>query len=119
MLFEIKNCIIRDVLDITSGTSRSGSAWTKATVVLEHGDGDYTDTYPMAVFGDEKVQKVRELKGRTVDVKFDMRGREYNGRWYNDVRLQFFNPVDTAQAAPNTQDTQLQTPPDDNDDLPF
>lgn len=117
MLFEIKNCIIKDVLDITSGTSRAGVVWTKATVVLEHRDGDYTDTYPMAVFGDEKVQKVRDLNGRTVDVKFDMRGREYNGRWYNDVRLQFVNAVDAPPV--KREETPVQTKQDDNDDLPF
>ena len=31
--------------------------------------------------------------GQYVDVKFDIRGREYNGRWYTDIRLQFIKPA--------------------------
>ena len=57
MYFDIKNCTIKEVLDVVSGTSKSGNDWTKATVIIEHKDGDYTDTYPMTVFGSDKVQE--------------------------------------------------------------
>lgn len=121
MLFEIKNCYVADVRDSASGVSQNGNAWTKATVIIEHKDGNYTDTYPMQAFG-EKVQQAEALKGGYADVKFDIRGREYNGRWYTDVRLQFIKPVlvegvasgkPTPVAEPQTQ-TQ-----DDGPDLPF
>ena len=92
MLFEIKNCYVAEVRDNVSGVSQNGNAWTKATVIIEHKDGNYTDSYPMQAFGD-KVQQVADLAGQYVDVKFDIRGREYNGRWYTDIRLQFIKPA--------------------------
>lgn len=92
MLFEIKNCYVAEVRDNVSGVSQNGNAWTKATVIIEHKDGNYTDSYPMQAFGD-KVQQVADLAGQYVDVKFDIRGREYNGRWYSDIRLQFIKPA--------------------------
>jgi hypothetical protein len=118
MLFEIKNCVLKGVIDITSGTSKTGNAWTKGTAILEHTDGNYTDTYPMLVFGDEKVQKATALAGSRVDVRFDIKARQYNGRWYTDINAVFINPVEdkkTAAApapAPAKED-------DPNGDLPF
>ena len=122
MYFDIKNCTIKEVLDVVSGTSKSGNDWTKATVIIEHKDGDYTDTYPMTVFGSDKVQRAEDLVGETVDVKFDIRGREYNGRWYADVNLRYINKVheEKAAAAPAPQQAPAPEQEDDPDgDLPF
>lgn len=117
MLFELKNAKIKEVLDTVSGTSSRGS-WTKATVIVEHGDGAYTDTYPMQAFGEEKIQQAKELSGAQADVKFSVQGREYNGRWYADLRLQFVAPVTTAKAAPAPAPAP-QPEDDPNADLPF
>lgn len=124
MLFEIKNCIIKEVLDVVSGTSKSGNDWTKATVIIEHKDGDYTDTYPMTVFGDDKVKRAQDLVGKPADVKFDIRGREYNGRWYADVNLRYINSAqeekEAAAAAPAPKPAPAPAEEDDPDeDLPF
>ena len=122
MLFEIKNCYVAEVRDNVSGVSQNGNAWTKATVIIEHKDGDYTDTYPMTVFGSDKVQRAEDLVGETVDVKFDIRGREYNGRWYADVNLRYINKVheEKAAAAPAPQPAPAPEQEDDPDgDLPF
>ena len=100
MLFEIKNAIVKDVLDVNSGISQSGNPWIKATVILEHKDGEHTDTYPMVAFGDDMVQMVQNLIGNAVDVKFDIRGREYNGRWYNDIPLRYIDSARAEKPAP-------------------
>jgi hypothetical protein len=126
MLFEIKNATIKDVLDVVSGTSQTGNAWTKATVIVEHKDGDYTDSYPMTAFGPEKVQMVQDLVGKPVDVKFDIRARQYNGRWYADVNLRYANalPVQAPapKPAPATRTAPAPEPPKEDNpdaDLPF
>ena len=128
MLFEIKNCYVAEVRDNVSGVSQNGNAWTKATVIIEHKDGNYTDTYPMQAFG-EKVQQVTDLAGQYVDVKFDIRGREYKERWYADIRLQFIKPasVEEQQAPARPKPAPVQAPApapaakEDNpdEDLPF
>lgn len=123
MLFEIKNATIKDVLDVVSGTSQTGNAWTKATVIVEHKDGDYTDSYPMTAFGPEKVQMVQDLVGKPVDVKFDIRARQYNGRWYADVNLRYANAL-PEQEQPRTKPAPKPAPApaveeDPDHDLPF
>lgn len=123
MLFEIKNATIKDVLDVVSGTSQTGNAWTKATVIVEHKDGDYTDSYPMTAFGPEKVQMVQDLVGKPVDVKFDIRGRQYNGRWFADVNIRYANAL-PEQEQPRTKPAPKPAPApaveeDPDHDLPF
>lgn len=80
---EIKGKIIL-ALPEQGGTSKAGNAWRKREYVLEtqetypkkvmfHLFGDRIDQYPMAV-------------GEEVTVSFDLESREFNGRWYTDVR---------------------------------
>ena len=67
MLFEIKNCKIREVTDATSGTSQSGKDWRKATVIIEQEDGSYTETYAIQAF-DDKIDVVCMYVGEKVDI---------------------------------------------------
>ena len=125
MLFEIKNAKLADVIDITSGTSKSGNDWTKATAVIEKVEGNYTDTYPLLVFGD-RIQEAQALIGAAVDVKFNVQARQYNGRWYTDLGLRFISaavterpalqPKPAPAPAPQPQHAQEDDP---DGDLPF
>ena len=113
------------MIDITSGTSKSGNDWTKATAVIEKVEGNYTDTYPLLVFGD-KIQEAQALIGAAVDVKFNVQARQYNGRWYTDLGLRFISaavterpalqPKPAPAPAPQPQHAQEDDP---DGDLPF
>lgn len=92
MLFEIKNAKLVEVTDIASGTSKSGNEWTRATAVFEKVEGNYTETYPILVFG-EKIQDAQALVGQAVDVKYNVQSRKYNGRFYTDLNLRFIAPA--------------------------
>ena len=123
MLFEIKNATLTEVKDTVSGTSRTGNAWTKATAIVTKAEGNYTETIPMLVFGD-KIQQAEDLVGKAVDVKFVIQSRDYNGRLYTDVKLQFVAPATEGQAAqaPNTASAPAPAPVNNDDpdgDLPF
>ena len=123
MLFEIKNAKLVEVADVTSGTSKSGNDWTKATAIVEKVEGNYTDTYPLLVFGD-KIQEAQALVGTAVDVKFNVQAREYNGRWYIDLGLRFISAAATERPAPKQTPAPKPAPApnekDDTDaDLPF
>lgn len=67
-----------------SGTSRAGNPWKKREYVLET-----QETYPKKVFfnffGDRCDQYPLNV-GDEVTVSFDLESREFNGRWYTDVR---------------------------------
>ena len=123
MIFEIKNCKVLEVTDFTSGTSQSGKDWKKATVIVEQADGNYTETYAMQAF-DDKIDVVNGFIGQAVDIKFTIKAREYNGRWYNDLRFQYVSPVEQAKPAPapapKAEPAPAPAQEDDPDgDLPF
>lgn len=67
-----------------SGTSKSGNAWRKQEYVLET-----LDSYPKQVkfdfFGDRVDQHPLEV-GDIVTIQYDIESREFNGRWYTDIR---------------------------------
>ena len=117
MLFEIKNAKLVEVADVTSGTSKSGNDWTKATAIVEKVEGNYTDTYPLLVFGD-KIQEAQALVGTAVDVKFNVQAREYNGRWYIDLGLRFITASVTERPAPKQVSAPASAPTKDDDDDP-
>ena len=123
MLFEIKNAKLVEVTDVASGTSKSGNDWTRATAIIEKVEGNYTDTYPLLVFGD-KIQEAQALVGTAVDVKFNVQAREYNGRWYIDLGLRFISAAATERPAPKQTPAPKPAPApnekdDPDDDLPF
>ena len=116
MLFEIKNALLRTVTDVTNGTSKSGNPWTKATAIIEKTEGNYTDTYPLILFGD-KIHEAEPYVGKYVDVKFNVQAREYNGRWYIDLGLRSIDMHDSRPVVPPVPAPELSKPLNDEDDL--
>ena len=78
---------ITHVLPLQSGVSASsGKAWKKQEYVLET-----EETYPKMVhfdfFGEERVNQYAWIKiGDRIKLSFDIESREYNGRWYTNIR---------------------------------
>ena len=117
-------------LPAVSGTSAAGKAWNKREYVLET-----EDTYPKKVFFDffgEKADQYPLAVGDKVRLSFDIESREYNGRWYTNIRGWKAEKADDAAAtqAPAAPSPAAQpaapmpdfTQPDSNsssDDLPF
>lgn len=80
---DIKGKIIQK-FDLQSGTSKAGNAWKKQEYVLET-----LDSYPRKVkfdfFGDRADQYPLEV-GDVITLSYDIESREFNGRWYTDIR---------------------------------
>jgi hypothetical protein len=80
---DIKGKIIQK-LDPQSGTSKAGNAWKKQEYVLET-----MDSFPRKVkfdfFGDRADQYPLEV-GDVITLSYDIESREFNGRWYTDIR---------------------------------
>ena len=80
---DIKGKIIQK-LDLQSGTSKAGNAWKRQEYVLET-----LDSYPRKVkfdfFGDRADQYPLEV-GDVITLSYDIESREFNGRWYTDIR---------------------------------
>ncbi len=81
-----------------SGTSAAGNAWKKQEYVLET-----EDTYPKKVHFDffgERADQFAWIKiGDRIRLSFDIESREYNGRWYTNIRGWKADKVDDAAAA--------------------
>lgn len=111
---------IIQLLPAQEGQGKNGP-WKKQDFILETGD-----TYPkkvcIAVWGD-KIDLKSFKMGDAVDVSFDVESREYNGKWYTDVKAWKVSGAKkdsggakaaASQAVPNITDI-----PPSADDLPF
>lgn len=91
---------IASKLALQSGQSARGS-WSRQDFVLEYQDGSFPVSVCFTAWGEDKVNELNRFQvGDKVKVSFNLRGREYNGRWYNDLRIWRITPADAAPQAP-------------------
>ena len=87
-------------LPVQSGQGARGS-WEKQEFVLEYPDGNYNASAFFTSWGSDKVSELAKYQvGDAVRVFFNVKGREYNGRWYNDLRVWKLAPAGAASGAP-------------------
>ena len=80
------------------GTSQKGNAWKKREYVLET-----QETYPRKIFFNffgDRVDQYPLQVGQVVKISFDIDSREYNGRWYVEVRAWKAEDPNVGMAAP-------------------
>lgn len=80
---EIEGKIILD-MPMVEGISKAGNAWRKKEWVLET-FGSYPRKVCFNAFGDRIAQMNLQL-GHSYAISIDIESREFNGRWYTDVR---------------------------------
>jgi hypothetical protein len=130
MALELEGRIVRK-LGVQSGTSARG-AWSKQEFVFEYQEGNFPTQVCMNVWGEDKVRELDKYQvGDKVKISFNLSSREYNGRWYTDVRAWRIEPASGyAQPAPEygAQAVPMSAPmpsaddmssPLSEDDLPF
>jgi hypothetical protein len=110
-------------LQLQTGQGKNGT-WKKQEFILETGD-QYPKKVCIAVWGD-KIDMGSFKTGDLVDVSFDVESREYNGRWYTDVKAWKMGKKGSGGAAPDNnssyndvQGTTFQATSAGDDDLPF
>ena len=122
MALELEGRIARK-MNVQSGTSARG-AWSKQEFIFEYQEGNFPSQVCMHVWGDDKVKELDKYQvGDKVKVSFNLGSREFNGRWYTDVRVWRIEPVMAAQAAPKMPEppmpTDVDLPEFSASDLPF
>jgi hypothetical protein len=86
-------------LEPRSGVSgRTGNPWKMQDFVIEESTGQFPKRMVFNVFGEENLMRFNIQEGQELTVSFDINAREYNGRWYNDVRV--WNVMPAAQVQP-------------------
>lgn len=85
MAIEISGRVV-NVLAPVTGQSKSGNGeWKKQEFVIET-QSQYPKKVLFSLWGD-KTEQINGLQaGDDVKVSFDPESREYNGRWYTDLR---------------------------------
>ncbi len=87
-------------LNVQTGTSARG-AWAKQEFIFEYQEGNFPSQVCMNVWGDDKVKELDKYQvGDKVKVSFNLSSREYNGRWYTDVRAWRIEPAGASQVQP-------------------
>lgn len=90
---------IRQKMGIQSGTSARGP-WAKQEFVVDFPDGNFTSQACFTAWGQDKVQELDKYQvGDRVKVSFNLKSREFNGRWYNDLQIWRISPAGAAQPA--------------------
>ncbi len=90
---------IRQKMGVQSGTSARG-AWAKQEFVVDFPDGNYTSQACFTAWGQDQVQELDKYQvGDHVKVSFNLKSREFNGRWYNDLQIWRISPAGAAQPA--------------------
>ena len=99
MALEIEGTLAQK-LPVQSGNSARGP-WAKQEFILEFPDGNFTAKACFLAWGQEKVQDLGKYQvGDKVKVSFNLKSREYNGRWYNDLQIWKIAPAGAQPAAP-------------------
>lgn len=112
------------ILPLQQGTSKAGNPWQKQEFVLEQG-GQYPRKVCISLFGDN-VAKTPQV-GQDVMVSVDIDSREFNGRWYTEIKawnivyLQAQQVAQPAYQQPQPYQAVAPAPPQVGvaDDLPF
>lgn len=121
---------VLQILPLQQGASKAGKPWKSLVFVLETG-GQYPKKVPIKLFG-ESVDKFPLQVGQEVTASLDLDGREWEGKWYAEIKA--WNivyagaqtaqtaqvPTATHQPAPTAQPaTPAPATPQESSNLPF
>lgn len=113
------------ILPFQSGTGKNGE-WRKQDIIVETQD-QYPKKICISLWGN-KFQHVSLRTGEQYTIDFDVESREFNGRWYTDVKAWKIEATNTKNNAPMPSPADEEVPPPENpfdrvnegiDDIPF
>ncbi len=97
MALEIQGKLMK-IMEPVTGDGRNG-AWTKQDFLIET-----FETYPKKVYisawGDKIDQLKRFQPGQDIKASINIESREYNERWYTDIKVWKIDPADATAPAP-------------------
>lgn len=108
---EFKGRIMK-VLPVTSGTSQNGKEWKKQEFVFEYFEQQtdrYSDKVCLSIMND-RIAEYDLHENDEVLIGFGHSIREYQGRYFNELRLYKFQKLTQAQPEPKTAQGQERNP---------
>ena len=109
---------LTQLLPIQTGTGKNGQ-WKKQEVIVET-DGQYPKKVCVSIWGD-KINEAQLQIGNLLKIDFDIESREYNNKWYTDIKAW---KIEVAGSSAQNPINNSVNPEDFNnfskdDDLPF
>lgn len=74
---------LTQILPLQTGAGKNGE-WKKQDIIVET-EGQYPKKICISVWGD-KINTKQLVVGNKLKIDFDVESREYNSRWYTDVK---------------------------------
>lgn len=108
----VLNCKVKKVGKLQAGTSKAGNPWQKRNYLVEEIGSMYAKEVYFYVMGTLCDLQLKE--GDTITAHLEIRAREYQGKYYNEV---WCFKIDMPQPAPAPAPAPVQ--PERRDDLPF
>jgi len=114
------------VLPVESGEGKNG-IWKKQQIVIETAHERYPKKVAIQFWGD-LVENSAFAEGKDISVEFDVESREFNGRWYTDVKAwrintktsgSSSNAAPTNNSVPEYNEADAPSTSTIDDDLPF
>ena len=89
---------ITAIQEPVTGTSKAGKDWTKTILVVDTGE-QYDPLVAFTVFGQEKVDRLKSHNkvGDKVTVTFNIKCREWEGRYFTDLSAWKIDRIETKQ----------------------
>lgn len=113
---EVSGKIINQLQEV-SGNSKSGNAWRKQEYILETG-GQYPKKVCVAIWGD-KIDQFALKVGEQVTLGIDVESREYNGRWYTEVKAYKVDRNGSSNGSTTALEVDTFYSENEEDKLPF
>jgi len=104
------------LLPLQTGNGKNGT-WKKQDVIVET-DGQYPKKVCVSIWGD-KIEESKLVPGNRLKIDFDVESREYNGRWYTDVKAWRVDVDGEGGSAGPAATGPIDSPHSDDDGLPF
>jgi hypothetical protein len=116
--------IITKVVERKGTSERTGNEWKTVGFIFEfkeHDTDPWNDRVYLETFDENYISQIKE--GALVKVGFRHATREWNGRIYNDLRMNSFEVLrkkeDKPQPIKFVEQTEAIQPTPEGDDLPF
>src|SRR5882757_5676684 len=107
---------LTQLLPLQTGSGKNGQ-WKKQEFIVET-DGQFPKKICISVWGD-KINEDQLKVGNELKIDFDIESREYNGRWYTDVKAWKIEVAGAGSSNPPAGNVMGPATVNDEEDMPF
>jgi hypothetical protein len=114
---------LSELLPEQTGQGKTGNSWRKRSFVIETLDDQYPKKVCIDAWGDKADSLNTLAMGDELSVSFDIESREFNGKWYTNVKAWRIDKkqggASPSANAPLPTAGDIPPPIEPTDDLPF